>query len=738
MSRHPAFHTPVADRADETPADTLDHALMRAVARAARATGGGSAVAAILASGKPERTSLDAGLDPARVELAWALATAAPDGRIALAADGDASAWTGFRYGLDDERVACLLVERADLDEVAEPSVEAAALDLARIALVRDQVERTARLDHLLATARRVAETLDLDTVLSAIVVDATTLLGAVSGDMLLWDRERDVLQVVAVSNFPPEMLGFELRFGEGVSSQAIVSQRTIEVSDYATYEHRAEALDQYDFGSVLCAPLIFRGGAIGALNVHLRAGRNGFGPGAADLLAAFAAHAAIAIDHARRYESEVSLGRALAETNREITRSLNVQQALAEQVLLGAGPRGIAAILAEHLARRVVIEDRLHRIIAGAAPDGGDGWRQLVRDRATDRRRTPEPEAFSIAVRVGSEVVGHLLLSSDEDLGPIDRALVDVATTGVALEFAKERAAAEVEERLRGEAATELLTGSYPSEEAIAARAARLGYDLGEPHDLLVLDIAPPEEGTVGVEADHDRLGRVLGDIRERLAVRSPRSLAIQHLGSVVVLAAVGRVGGGDPRGLVDDLRSSLEPVVGVDRVTIGIGSRCTRPDDYAQSFRLAREAVDLMLKLDRRGSTVGAGELGPYGLLLRHSARDDLAAFAARSLGTLIEHDRAHGGELVSTLRAYFDEDRVQRRVAARCFIHVNTVVYRVHRIEELLGVDLGDPRTVFDLTLALRIMDLLGDDPTRSATTTGRPPEGRTSAPADRPSP
>jgi len=79
---------------------------------------------------------------------------------------------------------------------------------------------------------------------------------------------------------------------------------------------------------------------------------------------------------------------------------------------------------------------------------------------------------------------------------------------------------------------------------------------------------------------------------------------------------------------------------------------------------------------------------------------------------LNPLVEHDRAHAGELVSTLRAYLDEDRVQRRVAARCFIHVNTVVYRVRRIEELLGVDLGDPAIVFDLTLALRILDFLGD--------------------------
>jgi DNA-binding PucR family transcriptional regulator len=117
-------------------------------------------------------------------------------------------------------------------------------------------------------------------------------------------------------------------------------------------------------------------------------------------------------------------------------------------------------------------------------------------------------------------------------------------------------------------------------------------------------------------------------------------------------------------------------------------------------------------MLKLGRAGTIIAASELGPYGLLLRASSREELDSFARRTLQPLVEHDRAHSGELVSTLRAYLDEDRVQRRVAARCFIHVNTVVYRIRRIEELLGVDLGDPTTVFDLTLALRILDFLGE--------------------------
>ena len=578
--------------------------------------------------------------------------------------------------------------------------------DLASHAL-RDQ------LDQLLVTARRVAESLDLDTVLTAIVDDATTLLGADSGDILLWDRERDVLRVVAVSNFPPDMLGFEMRFGEGLSSQAILTRQAVEVEDYATYEHRVRALDRYVFGSVLCAPLLFRGAAIGAINVHARGRRHHFPAGSADLLAAFAGHAAIAIDHARRYENEVNLGRDLAETNRELTRLLTVQQRLAEHVLLDGGPNGIATLLADDLGRDVVIQDHLHRLIAGAAPGGGDGWRRLLVGAPVDGRDGTAREPFAVAVRIGREVAGHLLLSSERDLSPIDRALVDAGTTGIALAFAKVRAAVEVEERLRGEAAADLLNGTYGNEEAIAARAARLGYDLGEPRDMLVIHESSEADGEdPSTLASHDRQRRNLDVVRERLAGRAPRSLAVLHAGSIVVLASGARPNDPDVRELARDLQAAVAGIAGAGPVTVAVADRCERPDDYAPAFEVARDSIELMLKLGRGGAVVGTSELGPYGLLLRASTRDDLEAFARRTLRPLIDHDIAHGGDLLHTLRAFLEEDRVQRRAAARCFVHVNTIVYRVRRIEELLGVDLGDPTAVFDITLALRILDLLGD--------------------------
>ena len=66
-----------------------------------------------------------------------------------------------------------------------------------------DDRGRDAQVERLLATAVRVTESLDLETVLTAIVEDARSLLGAESGDMLLWDREGDRLRVVAISSSP-------------------------------------------------------------------------------------------------------------------------------------------------------------------------------------------------------------------------------------------------------------------------------------------------------------------------------------------------------------------------------------------------------------------------------------------------------------------------------------------------------------------------------------------------------
>jgi hypothetical protein len=115
-------------------------------------------------------------------------------------------------------------IEEAGLHGPAATALAAWVVDQTRAAIDANDRRRSEQVDRLLASARRITESLDLQTVLSAIVEDARTLLGAESGDMMLWDRARDVFRVVAVSGDPVEMNGFEFDFGEGLSPRPSAS----------------------------------------------------------------------------------------------------------------------------------------------------------------------------------------------------------------------------------------------------------------------------------------------------------------------------------------------------------------------------------------------------------------------------------------------------------------------------------------------------------------------------------
>jgi DNA-binding PucR family transcriptional regulator len=81
-------------------------------------------------------------------------------------------------------------------------------------------------------------------------------------------------------------------------------------------------------------------------------------------------------------------------------------------------------------------------------------------------------------------------------------------------------------------------------------------------------------------------------------------------------------------------------------------------------------------------------------------------------RVLGPLLEHDRAHRAELLTTLRAYLDCSGSWARCAERMHLHVNTLRYRVERIEALTGRDLRRLDDQIDLLTALRLWDSSGD--------------------------
>ena len=73
---------------------------------------------------------------------------------------------------------------------------------------------------------------------------------------------------------------------------------------------------------------------------------------------------------------------------------------------------------------------------------------------------------------------------------------------------------------------------------------------------------------------------------------------------------------------------------------------------------------------------------------------------------LGPLLAYDERHRAELLPTLREFLACSGSWHACAAAMYVHVNTVRYRIRRIEELTGRDLSSLDDQVDFFLALRI--------------------------------
>ena len=166
-----------------------------------------------------------------------------------------------------------------------------------------------------------------------------------------------------------------------------------------------------------------------------------------------------------------------------------------------------------------------------------------------------------------------------------------------------------------------------------------------------------------------------------------------------------------GERSDAVDLLRAGfhrLGPAPGPSRVAVGLSAWV---DHTAMSGALdeARHAVRLAELRDSAVSVVTSDDVTSHVLLLGTVPDDVRQAFATRVIGPVVSYDAEHGGDLVPTLDAFLRADGSWLRCAEMLHLHVNTVRYRIKRVEELTGRSLDRLDDRVDMLLALRSMPL-----------------------------
>ncbi|MER8235568.1 helix-turn-helix domain-containing protein [Streptomyces sp. NPDC094049] len=157
------------------------------------------------------------------------------------------------------------------------------------------------------------------------------------------------------------------------------------------------------------------------------------------------------------------------------------------------------------------------------------------------------------------------------------------------------------------------------------------------------------------------------------------------------------------DPQTLARELEACLprsrSVLAGHQRLRFGVAACPVRTEEeFGTATVRARYALETA---DSVGITT---EHGTLEALLRSVPVEVASAYHARVLGPLTAHDRENGVSLVATLTIFLDLDCSWTRTARSLDIHVNTVHYRMRRIEELTGRNLSRLADRADLRAAL----------------------------------
>ena len=239
----------------------------------------------------------------------------------------------------------------------------------------------------------------------------------------------------------------------------------------------------------------------------------------------------------------------------------------------------------------------------------------------------------------------------------------------------------------------------------------------------VLQMKLRLREVATNGTSAAPSRVYQRFVDVaRRRLVLADPATLLRERDGSMQVLmpcpAEVNPKDGDACLAWTEHLRAGLEAALAPDVVSIlaGVGRVPGPETTYHAAMREATRAAEIAASVStEQARSLHFARLGALRLIFHLADNPELRAFQRDILGPLEVSDSARRSEFVRTLDAFLRAGGNHMRAARALNIHRNTLIYRLERIQELLGdADLEDPEMRLNLQLALKIRAALGGNP------------------------
>jgi purine catabolism regulator len=396
--------------------------------------------------------------------------------------------------------------------------------------------------------------------------------------------------------------------------------------------------------------------------------------------------------------------------------KAAEISHQLMQLSVQGAGIKGICEHLARSCDKWVILQDADHQVRFEAPPPDEDA--PALPSPLTDEALWHDDlTRIMVPIQIRHEVVGYLsLIGSDGDFDYFERLILGQVAPIIAIELARERERSEVESRYSTEAFMDVLQGNYQQPDEMLARARLLGYDLTIPRIVAIFELSPtePEYPTGSLQAQWSKR------LRDELLRTWPDSWVTSEARRVIALLPIAESKADTEGDYEKTVVTRLERVQArlqhnktgngsLPTCTVGIGRIAEDLTRIPQSFREAQQALEIGRRLFGDGQLHSFARLGIYRLLFHLYGHEELNDFYQEVLGPLLEADSRSNSALIETLEGFFHCNGNLSETARTMHLHRNSLLYRLGRIEELLGRSLEDPELRLSLQIALKIRHL-----------------------------
>ncbi len=492
---------------------------------------------------------------------------------------------------------------------------------------------------------------------------------------------------------------------------------------------------------NLLGVPLKIHNRIIGGLIVANKKNGTYFSQNDLELLQILAGQAAVAIENARLFErTDEKLQEKVAQLNKVniilsnqnamVKKSAAIHSELTNLVLEGKGIDVITDSLAQIVANPVKVEDASFKLISQSGSRLGEKeeincisaqeilvkpeWeaqRVILHD---ERRmvkiplgRSGEQEwcQYLVPIAAGRDILGYVscLEGHKKKLEELDRMALEHAGTVYALELLKQKVAFETEQRIKEDFLGELISGTYQSEEQVLQQANKLGFNFKTGYMVTLLDLDFKGSG----RGDSELMQRMMGLVTQEVHACSPNSIVVNKNKRILILLALTKKGNylDSFENLSRCLKEGALKNGPILIWRLAAGTACHRVPDFRQSFEEATFTLELMQNINRRDAAMVYDQLRVFGML--EINKKSFTDFISKVIGPLLDYDAEHKSELVETLNLYYSNNGNVQQAARRGYLNPSTLKYRLKRIQEIAGIDLGDPDTSLQVQLALKLL-------------------------------